>query len=179
MRITKKSISFFLAFLGTLSFSTSASAIFQQERATTNFIPEAKVRELSKRDLIAVKTCQGDKGRPNQPYIKTQILFHTDAQKSVRVYSPTQNANILLMNIYDSRNKVELLPPTEPRLEKPYNSNQIIYSVRGKNATYYTVVFKQSGNAILIITPQSKGNNQVPVLPIIEEAQCLINNNRA
>ncbi|MBW4634073.1 MAG: hypothetical protein KME30_19860 [Iphinoe sp. HA4291-MV1] len=157
MTITKKSVSFFLAFLGTLSFSTLVSAVIQQER--TNFIPQETISEQEKKVLIAqnLKSCPN----PDNP---STLVYLIAGRKSVRVFSSNRKT---YMNV--AFNNKALIENAEVRID---NENPRIYSAKNQNNTtrYYVVYFNNSQNTQregLLITRYY--NDQLS----IEKATCI------
>lgn len=143
---TKKSISFFLAFLGVLSICASAKAQLGSE--------STELQEQVKRDLnteLSKKDFQGAnilaQANRRSTYCDrldtsdTTLYFNTNNQKSVRVFRPRNNPTQILMNIYDSRNQgsraeiASCSPAT--RISQPY---QLIYSTNVKGSIYYATV---------------------------------------
>lgn len=128
--IVKKSISFFLAFLGALSFCASAKAQLSVHQPT--------VREQVEKFAQVTRS-------QTSSNIDTLIYFSTATQKSVRVFRAANDSTKVLMNVYDSRNKLDLasLAPAT----KQSKNNQIIYSARGRNNRNYYAIVSMNNNS--------------------------------
>ncbi|WP_315787756.1 hypothetical protein [Fischerella sp. JS2] len=155
--LTKKSISFFLAFLGVLSICGSAKAEFGSESTVSQEqIEKALNKELLAQANTKVTNCD------RQDKSDTTLLFNTNNGKTVRVFrtrntSPQQ----LLMNIYDSKNRKELAACTPAaRLTQP---NQITYNTKVQNTVYYATVLinKQSKIEGSIIATDQNGKRRL------------------
>jgi hypothetical protein len=155
--LTKKSISFFLAFLGVFSICASAKAGFGSEST----VLQGQVEKALNKEVLAqanTKVTSCDK----QDKSDTTLLFNTNNGKTVRVFrtkntSPQQ----LLMNIYDSKNRKELAACTPAaRLTQP---NQITYNTKVQNTVYYATVLinKQSKLEGSIIATDQNGKRRL------------------
>ncbi|RDH50755.1 hypothetical protein [Fischerella thermalis] len=159
--LTKKSIFFFLAFLGILSICTSAKAEFGSESTASQ---EQVEKEVLAQANTKVTSCD------RQDKSDTTLLFNTNNGKTVRVFrtrntSPQQ----LLMNIYDSKNRKELAACSPAaRLTQP---NQITYNTKVQNTIYYATVLinKQSKREGSIIATDQNGKRRLWTEPAAGE----------
>ncbi|ARV57435.1 hypothetical protein BZZ01_01230 [Nostocales cyanobacterium HT-58-2] len=140
--LTKKSISFFLAFLGVLSISASAKAQFDSNStALHKQVKRVIDKELSRQDFQKAQVLAQANKRPTNcdNNNDTVFYFNTTNQKSVRVFRPKNNpSQPILMNIFDSKNGQDLASSV-PATRTP-QKNQITYSAQVKNNIYYATV---------------------------------------